>query len=92
MKATPCFTCAGAFAALVLCLNISAVQAQLDPSEGLRVVTEVARESLFKRVPTEKEPAPEWALRMYAGDADFFGIVEAREAFWRHREYEKTIH
>ena len=29
---------------------------------------------------------------MYAGDADFFGIVEAREAFLRDREYEKTIH
>ena len=92
MKVPPCPPFTSAFAALVLCLNLSVAQAQLDPADGLRVVTEVAQESLFKRVPTEKEPAPGWALRMYAGDADFFGIVEAREAFWRHREYEKTIH
>ena len=64
----------------------------MDRSLELRIVTEVENESLFKRVPTEKEPAPEWALRMYAGDADFFGIVEAREVYLQHRDYEKTIH
>ena len=39
-------------------------------------------------VPTD-EPAP--ALRMYAGDADFFGIVEAREVYLQQRDYEKTM-
>lgn len=79
-------------AALILGLSSCWVQAQTTSSEGLKVLHHVANESLFKRLPTEKEPAPEWALRMYAGDTDFHSIVEARDAYLNGRDYEKTIH
>jgi photosystem II stability/assembly factor-like uncharacterized protein len=56
------------------------------------VVTEVRFPSRFKRVPTEREPAPAWALRMYSGDPDFWGIVDAREAAMKGQPYVKDIH
>ena len=82
----------GAFTALVWGLNFTSMHAQRPVTQELHVVQCVENESWFKRLPTEKEPAPEWALRMYSGNTNFFDVVEAREAYLQHRTYEKTIH
>ena len=82
----------GLFVALGWGAFQASTQAQTSSPQALQVVRLVENESLFKRLPTDKEPAPEWAIRMYAGDTDFFEIVEARDAYLKHRVYEKTIH
>ena len=82
----------GVLLPLVLGLSTTCVLAQTSFNDDLEVVRHVEHESLFKRLPTDKEPAPEWAVRMYSGDTDFRAIVEEREAYLQHRDYEKTIH
>jgi PKD repeat protein len=60
--------------------------------QGLVSGEDVTQKGTFKWVPNELGDTPEWAERMYSGDADFHEIADLRAAYLKDRPYEKTLH
>ena len=52
----------------------------------------ISSKGVFKWVPNDLGDTPEWAQKMYSGGANFHEVVDLREAYWKDREYEKTLH
>ena len=52
----------------------------------------VSTQGVFKWVPNDLGDTPDWAQKMYSGGANFHEVVDLREAYWKDRDYEKTLH
>lgn len=46
----------------------------------------------FKYVPNDLSSAPEWALRMYAENANLYEVEDLRAAYFQEHPYQKDIH
>ena len=60
--------------------------------QGVLTGESVQDKGVFKWVPNDLGDTPEWAERMYSGQAAFHEVADLREAWWRNRPYEKTLH
>ena len=92
--------------ALICCRNLSMMRFLLRSSvlaflsvwvsaglgQGVLTGESVQDKGVFKWVPNDLGDTPEWAERMYSGQAAFHEVADLREAWWRNRPYEKTLH